>query len=153
MCFISRQAHRTVNSNSGLAWGYAQPEVEKDHRKKKWQAWEESPLSCPLSIFLVSFCMSPYICVGLCLWIFLYFTSACRFSLCFSSFCICLSFSISLSYSLFYFQLWFACKFFLALCLSVSLSVCFSHIVSAALPLLLLPSICSLSSSLCFCFC
>lgn len=25
MCFISRPAHRTVNSNGGLAWGYSQP--------------------------------------------------------------------------------------------------------------------------------
>ncbi len=51
MCFISRQAHRTVNSNSGLAWGYAQPEVEKDHRKKKNDKHGRNHLSLVLSPF------------------------------------------------------------------------------------------------------
>lgn len=45
MCFISRPAHRTVNSNGGLAWGYSQPPGRDGKTAgKKWQVWEKSSL-------------------------------------------------------------------------------------------------------------
>lgn len=145
MCFISRQAHRTVNSNSVLAWGYARPEVENDHRKNKWQAERESPLSSSFSIFLVFLHLPLFLCLIFPLVFFMIFDSLSAFSLSVSA-SHCLFF---LSFSLFYFRLWFACKFFLALGLSrVSFCLMFSccSLVSAAPSLFsLLPSICSRS--------
>lgn len=60
MCFISRPAHRTVNSNGGLAWGYSQPPGRDGKTAgKKWQVWEKSSLLSSLFLdFFFFFSMS-----------------------------------------------------------------------------------------------
>lgn len=61
MCFISRQAHQTVNSNGVLAWGYAQPGVEKEVSQKNMTVTGDitsvlsslySPCFLPLAVLL-----------------------------------------------------------------------------------------------------
>lgn len=118
MCFISRQAHQTVNSNGVLAWGYVQPEVEKEVSQKKNDSQRGNHLCLVLPFawfpeFYFIFPFLKYLVVSQCF--FPLHIPQCNFSL--------------VQYIV-YFQLWFACKFFLVLYLSVSYSC-----VSAALPL------------------
>lgn len=100
MCFISRPAHRTVNSNGGLAWGYSQPPGRdgKTAGKKMTSMGEIIPPVFTFSrlfffFFRVSFsklfvlrCTSSVLCFcsQVCFWVFfLCLSHFCSYIVCF----------------------------------------------------------------------